>query len=116
MHWRVGTAGLVLVATTAAYAGNSGAADSELMLGPVQTYDTERAAQAACGQSGVVWAERYAGYYFKPGERQYGVAPMASFACLRDMAGANYWGTDPMDGVLAHRGKSFPSALREFGS
>lgn len=64
----------------------------------------------------MVWAERYAGYYFKPGEQKYGVAPMASFACKKDMANANDWDTEPMSAVLTPRGKSFPSALRDWGS
>ena len=86
------------------------------MLGPVQTYATEREAEAACGRGGVVWAERYAGYYFKRGEPQYGTAPMGAFACEKAVAGANYWDTDPMSGAMHYHGKSFPSALREFGS
>ena len=116
IRWYLRIAGLVLMAAPAAAAGNSGAADNELMLGPIQTFNTEREAQAACGPDGVVWAERHAGYYFKPGERQYGASPMASYACLGAMADANYWDTDPMGGVLAYRGKSFPSALRDYGS
>ena len=114
--WFIAIAGIVLLAGSAAAAGNSGEAESALMLGPIQTYQTERDAQAACGPDGVVWAERHAGYYFVPGEQKYRVAPMASFACQSSMAAANYWGTDPMSGVQAHRGKTFPSALHDWRS
>ena len=110
------TAGLVLLAAPVAAAGNPGAADIELMLGPIQTYETEREAQAACGRNGVVWAERYAGYYFKSGEQKYGTVPMASFACEKDMADANYWDTDPMSAVLAPCGRNFTSGFGRWGS
>ena len=66
--WCLKIAGLVLLAASAAAAGNPGAADSDLMLGPIQTYDTEREAQAACGPDGVrcdvdgnVWVSSNAG-------------------------------------------------------
>lgn len=116
VRWRLGLAGLVLLAGPAAAAGNSGAADGDLMLGPLRTYGLELEVRAACGQDAVVWAERHAGYYFKPGERRYGTAPMGAFACEKDAEGANYWDIDPTKSVMGYRGKSFPSALRDYGS
>jgi hypothetical protein len=88
--------------------GNSGAPDPELMLGPLPTHTTEQAAQAACGAGNVVWAERYAGYYYKPGEPRFGAAGPGAFACRKDAEQANYWDSDPMGAVMGYHGKSFP--------
>lgn len=92
----------------AAAGGNSGAPDPGLMLGPMQTYETGEAALAACGPGNVVWAERYAGYFCKPGEPRFGTAGPGAFACRRDAEEANYWDSDPMAGVMGYHGKSFP--------
>lgn len=115
-RWAAGLAAVSLAA--AAPVGNSGAAEPDLMLNAIPTYPTEREAEAACaaGRGGVVWAERYAGYYFRRDEPQYGTAPSGAYACAADAAGANYWDSDPMSGMMTYHGKSFPSALREFGS
>ena len=113
--WALGLAGLILQSGMAVAAGNSGAADAELMLGPLRTFGSENEARAVCGPGAVVWAERYAGYFFKPGEERYGHASDGAFACQADAAAANYWDTDPMAAAMGFRGKSFPSALRGYG-
>ncbi len=87
--------------------GNSGAPDTHFMLGPLTTYDSERAAINACGQGQVVWAERYSGFYYLPREKEYGVARQGAYACMSEASDANYWGTDPIAGIRAHHGKSF---------
>jgi len=100
-------AGVLLAFPVSALAGNMGEPDPGLMLGPLQTYATEPAARAACGDGHVVWAERYAGYFYKPGEARFGVAAPGAYACAKDAAGANYWDSDPMAGVMGYHGKSF---------
>jgi hypothetical protein len=87
--------------------GNSGEPDPHFLLGPLTTYGSEDAAIRACGQGQVVWAERYSGFYYLPREKQYGVARQGAFACMKEASDANYWGTDPIAGIRAHRGKSF---------
>ncbi len=105
-----GRGGVLAAALLVAAAANSGDADEALMLGRLPTYGTEREAEAACGRDAVVWAERYAGYYFGRGEAQYGSAPFGAYACRKDAAAANYWDTDPIGGVTTWHGKSFPSS------
>lgn len=107
MHVRAPIAAFLLVVPLSALAGNPGDPDPALMLGPLQTYTTEQAARAACGEGQVVWAERYAGYFYKPGEARYGTADPGAYACAKDAAGANYWDSDPMTGVMGYHGKSF---------
>jgi len=87
--------------------GNSGMPDPDLMLGQLQTYASEQAARSACGTGNVVWAERHAGYYYKPGEARYSTASPGAFACQKDAAQANYWDSDPMAAVMGYHGKSF---------
>lgn len=107
MQIRFQIAGLLLAIPLSAVAANLGEPDPELLLGPLQTYATEAAARAACGGGQVVWAERYAGYFYKPGEAQFGVAAFGAYACAKNAAGANYWDSDPMAGVMGYRGKTF---------
>ena len=87
--------------------GNSGMPDPDLLLGQLQTYASEPAARSACGAGNVVWAERYAGYYYNPGEARYGTSSPGAFACQEDAAQANYWDSDPMAAVMGYHGKSF---------
>lgn len=83
MQLRILIAGVLLAVPLPAMAGNSGEPDPGLVLGPLQTYVTEPAARAACGEGQVVWAERYAGYFYKPGEARFGSAAPGGI-CLRE--------------------------------
>lgn len=92
-----------------AHAQNSGTADADLLLGEIRTFPTEAAARAACGKDTVVWAERYAGYYFRHDEAGYGTKPQGAFACMHNAREGNYWDTNPMSVMgPSHPGRNFP--------
>lgn len=102
---------LALVISGAAWAaGNPGQADNELEFGAIQTFSSESEAKGGCGRDPVVWADRYAGYYYYPREGKYGKTSDGAFACLTDAKGANYWSTSPMGGIAAGHGvgREFP--------
>lgn len=100
----------VLLPITAHAAGNSGAPDDELEIGAITTYPSEERARAACGKDTVVWADRYAGYYFFKREPQYGHTALGSFACWHNAKKGNYWDTSPMSGMGEGHGpgRQFP--------
>ena len=99
---------LGLLAAAPAPAGNSGAADSALLLGPLATYATPDAARLACGRDPVVWADRYEGFYYGPSEPKYGHTASGAYACRQDATRGNYWDTSPLSSMAGHPGKSFP--------
>ena len=114
------TAGLAF-STVADAGGNSGAPDDELRIGSIRTFTDEHAAAAACGRDPVVWADRYAGYYYFPREPQYGHTADGAFACFYNVRRNNYWGTGPMSsmGEGHGAGRQFPDhfpAPPSFGS
>ena len=92
----------------AASAGNSGASDPALLLGPIATYATTDAAQRACGRDAVVWADRYEGFYYRPQEPKYGATSSGAYACQHDAMRGNYWDTSPLSSMAGQPGKSFP--------
>ena len=53
----------------------------------------------------MVWAERYAGYFYRKDEAQYAAVPHGAFACWRDAMDANYWGAGILDTLMKHHGK-----------
>jgi hypothetical protein len=92
--------------------GNSGAPDDDLEIGGINTYATETEARSACGGDTVVWADRYAGYYFFPREAQYGHTSQGAFACWHNAKKGNYWDTSPMSSMgEAHPGRQFPQSF-----
>ncbi len=96
---------LSMLPPTAARAdGNSGAADPELEFGAITTYPSEAQARAACPQDAVVWADRYAGYFYRPGETQYGATSHGAYACLHVALGSNYWDTSPLSSMAGGHG------------
>ena len=99
--------GLALL-TVPAHAENSGAADPGLLLGAIRTFGAEDAARLACGRDAVVWADRYEGFAYGPGEAKYGKTAAGSYACRQDAATGNYWDTDPRSSMTGHPGRSFP--------
>ena len=93
-------AAVLLLAPLAARAdGNDGAPDDVLEFGAINTFASERLAKAACGSDAVVWADRYAGYYFFPREPQYGHTAMGAYACWHNAKHANYWSSSPMSSI-----------------
>ncbi|HWK46402.1 MAG TPA: hypothetical protein VNT30_16900 [Stellaceae bacterium] len=99
----------MLMAIGAARAQNLGNADPDLLLGAIKTFPTEAAAQAGCGKDIVVWAERYAGYYFRRGEAGYGTKEYGAFTCMQSAQDANYWDTNPLSVMgPSHPGRNFP--------
>lgn len=90
--------------------GNSGAPDDELRIGPIKTYTDRRQANAACGHDPVVWADRYAGYYYFSHEPQFGHTTEGAFACFHNVRKNNYWGTGPMSSMGEGHGpgRQFP--------
>lgn len=105
----VATLALVaLLPAAPARAENSGAADPGLLLGAIRTFGAEDAARLACGRDAVVWADRYEGFAYGPGEAKYGNTAAGSYACQQDAAGGNYWDTDPRSRTAGRPGRSFP--------
>lgn len=100
--------GLALLLAAPARAENSGAADPGLLLGAIRTFGAEDAAQRACGRDSVVWADRYEGFTYGPGEPKYGKTAAGSYACQQDAMAGNYWDTDPRSSMAGHPGRSFP--------
>jgi hypothetical protein len=90
---------LAAVGTAARADGNSGAADLELEFGAIRTFTSEGAAKAHCGKDTVVWADRYAGYYFFAREDQYGRTKDGAYACWHEARRANYWSSSPMGSI-----------------
>ena len=99
---------VALLLAVPARAENSGAADPGLLLGAIPTFGAEDAARLACGRDAVVWADRYEGFAYRPGEAKYGKTPAGSYACRQDAAAGNYWDTDPRSSMTGHPGRSFP--------
>jgi hypothetical protein len=99
---------LTSAAAAPAAAANDGQAAPDLLLGPVPTYPTEAEARSACGKDAVVWADRYAGYYYLPGEAKFGATPDGAYACKKTAAQANYWDTDPRGSMSGQPGRVFP--------
>ncbi len=99
--------GLALL-TIPARAENSGVPDPGLLLGMIRTFGAEDAARLACGRDAVVWADRYEGFAYGPGEAKYGKTAAGSYACRQDAAAGNYWDTDPRSSMTGHPGRSFP--------
>jgi len=105
------------VASTArASQGNAGIADPDLLIGSITTYPSETAARLSCKKDPVVWADRYAGYYYWPREKQYGATDQGAFACLHDALKGNYWDTSPMSSMAHQPGKNFPYTPLYVGS
>jgi hypothetical protein len=102
-----GLAALLPVAARAG-SGNSGQAVPDLLIGAITTYATEREARTSCGRDSVVWADRYAGYYYRPNEKEYGTRGEGSYACLSDAKRGNYFDTSPMSSMAQVRGRTFP--------
>ena len=100
--------GLALLLAVLARAENSGAADPGLLLGAIRTFGAEDAARLACGRDAVVWADRYEGFAYGPGEPKYGRTNAGSYACRQEAAGGNYRDTDPRGRMTGHPGRSFP--------
>ena len=88
--------------------GNTGAANPDLLLGPVTTFRSAGAARTACGSDRVVWADGYDGYLYDSTEARYGTTPTGAYACERDARRANYWGTEPQTDMAGHPGRVFP--------
>ena len=86
--------------------GNSGAVQEQYHLGAIATFATELAAKLACGGDDIVWAERYAGYFYRRDEARYALAPEGADACRKAAYDAGYWGTDLMDSLAKGTGKS----------
>jgi hypothetical protein len=102
--------GVIFLVSPAARAGsgNSGKPDPDLMIGAITTYASEKEARASCGRDPVVWADRYAGYYYRPNEKEYGNRGEGSFACLHDAKKGNYWDTSPLSSMVHEHGRTFP--------
>ncbi len=98
---------LVLFASVAR-AANTGTADPALLLDAIPTYGTEPEARAACGKDKVVWADRYVGYYYLPGEKQFATTQNGAFSCQQAAAKGNYWDTNPLSSMSGHPGRNFP--------
>ena len=101
---------LMAISAVARADGNSGAADAELEFGAITTYATESVAKASCGKDTVVWADRYAGYYYFRREKEYAKTHDGAFACMSDARRSNYWSTGPMGGMAEGHGngREFP--------
>lgn len=106
---------LIAMSATARADGNSGEADNDLEFGAITTFLTERQAQSACGSDTVVWADRYAGYFFFRREDKYGKTTQGAYACLKDAERANYWSSGPMGGIAQGHGSGrvFPDRFPE---
>ena len=104
-------AALAFLATGPARAdGNAGDPDEQLRIGRINTFATEGQARAACGRDSVVWADRYAGYYYWPRDKAYGQTAQGAFACWHAVMRSNYWDTGPL-GSMAYGhgpGRVFP--------
>lgn len=100
----------------AARASNDGRADSSLLLGELKTYSTRDAAERACREGLVVWADRYTGFYYESREPKYGATNNGSYTCHSDARKSGYWSTDPRAGMDGHPGRIFPFDRLFFGS
>lgn len=98
---------LVLFASVAR-AANTGTADPALLLDAIPTYGTEPEARAACGKDKVVWADRYVGYYYLPGEKQFATTRDGAFSCQQAAVKGKYWDTNPLSSMSGHPGRNFP--------
>lgn len=103
-------------APAGAWAANDGRADPDLLLGELNTYSDHDAAERACGVGQVVWADRFAGFFYGSREPKYGATDDGSYACRSDAQKARYWSTDPRDGMEGHPGRTFPFERLFFGS
>ncbi len=109
--------GAILALTAAAArAANDGRADPDLLIGALRTYPSVDEARRACGPTGVVWADRYSGYFYNRSEAKYGATNDGSYACEPEARTAKYWSTDPRDGMDGHPGRTFPFDPLVFGS
>ena len=96
---------LMLIGSGTAWAdGNSGAPDEELRIRPLKTFRTEREAQAFCDKDPVIWADRYAGYYYWKRNKEYGRTSEGAYACWHSAEKSNYWDTSPMAGIARGHG------------
>jgi hypothetical protein len=55
-----------------------------------------------------VWTDSFAGYFYRPDERQYGKTDLGAFACLHGAMESNYWDTSPISSMLQKAGKNIP--------
>ena len=102
---------LFLIGSFAAKAeGNSGIPDEKLQIERLKTFRNEREALASCGKNSVVWADRYAGYYYWKREKEYGRTAEGAYACSDAADKSNYWGTSPIAGMARGHGpgRNFP--------
>lgn len=102
---------LLLIGSVAARAdGNSGIPDEKLQIGRLKTFRTEKEALASCRRNSVVWADRYAGYYYFKREKEYGQTAEGAYACSDAADKSNYWGTSPLAGMARGHGpgRKFP--------
>ena len=115
----VAVSGCVVLLCATANAGetrNSGAAEPDLMIGAITTYRSRAEADAACGRDPVVWADRYAGYYYWPREKQFAATGQGAYACLHNAQHGNYWDTSPMSSMAHSPGREFPYTPLYVGS
>ncbi len=83
--------------------GNSGAADPALEIGAIHTYASEAQARASC-RDPVVWADRYAGYFYRRHDKEYAKTAQGSYACQGNALKGNYWGTSPLSSMAKGHG------------
>lgn len=94
-------------AVRVAEAGNTGAANPDLLLDPVTAFPSAEAARTACRGDRVVWADGYDGYPYDSTEARYGTTSTGAYACERDARRANYWDTKPQTDMAGHPGRVF---------
>jgi len=112
------TVGAVMLACASGrgLAANDGQADLGLLLGALTIYPSEAAAGRACHSDRVVWADRFAGFFYDSHDPKYGATKDGGYACQSDAQRARYWSTDPRDAMEGHPGRSFPFDRLFFGS
>lgn len=108
---QISIASVVFVAVGAsaalAAASNDGTPDEQYHLRELHTFTSETEASSACSDDVVVWAERYAGFYYRADEEKYGKAPLGAFACKKEAKIAGYWGTNLMESMEEYVGPSW---------
>lgn len=107
---------LLVYSVTGAWAANDGRPDPDLLIDELMTYPSVEAAQRACRNDGVVWADRYAGFYYESREAKFGATQDGSYACASAAKKARYWSTDPRASMDGHPGRTFPFDPIPFGS